>query len=174
MAPVSRVFARPVVLLLVLSVPCHDARPAGAGGHLFVIERNLNANAVAYDVVTTRTGRLDPGSPLRVYWVMRAEQGQMRELDTLERSWAYGYDVRSCGADACTISLRALRTRPIVVEMKGDSPRAITSIDRARAVLRRVFVTVARGGLLPSVESVELFGESCEDASPQYERIAGR
>lgn len=37
------------------------------GGHLFVIERSLNANAVAYDVITTRAGRLDSGSPLRAY-----------------------------------------------------------------------------------------------------------
>ena len=174
MGPVSRVFAWPVLLLLVLVVPCRDARPMDTDGRLFVIERNLNANAVAYDVVTTGTGRLDPGSPLRVYWVMRAEHGQTRELNALERAWAYGYDVGRCGADACTVALRALRSRPIVVEMKGGSPRAVTSIGDGRAILRRVYVTVARGGVFPSVESVELFGESCENASPLYERIANR
>jgi len=174
MAPVSRVLARPVVLLLVFLAPCHEARPAGAGERLFVIERSLNANAVAYDVVTTGTGRLDPGSPLRVYWIMWAERGQVAELSVLERSLAYGYDVRSCASGACTIALRALRYRPIVVEAEGGPPRAVTSIGGARAVLRRVFVTVKHGGPFSGVEAVELFGESCADATPIHERIAGR
>jgi hypothetical protein len=174
MSVVSRALARSALLLLVLVVPCQTARPMDSGGRLFVVERNLNANAVAYDVVTTGAGRLDPGSPLRVYWVMWAERGQMRELSALERSLAYGYDVRSCGTNACTVSLRALRSRPIVVEIAGGAARAVTSIGAGRAVLRRVFVTVAGGGVFPSVESVELFGESCSDASPLYERIAGR
>jgi len=137
-----------------------------------VIERNLNANAVAYDVVTTGTGRLDPGSPLHVYWIMWAERGQTRDLSPLERSWAYGYDVRSCAADACAVSLRALRDRQIVVEMRDGSPRAVTSISNGPAILRRVYVTVAGGGVFPSVESVDLFGESCTDAAPVSERIA--
>ena len=139
-----------------------------------MIERSLNANAVAYDVVTTGTGRLDPGSPLRVYWMMRAERGQVRELSVLERSLAYGYDVRACGARACTIALRALRDRPIVVEAEGDPPRAVMSIGGTRAVLRRVFVTVGRNGPFSGVESIDLFGERCTDATPVNEQIGRR
>jgi hypothetical protein len=49
-----------------------------------VIERSLNANAVAYDVVTTGAGRLDPGSPLRAYWIMWAQRDQVCALNPLE------------------------------------------------------------------------------------------
>jgi hypothetical protein len=80
MPPVSRVLARPGILLLVFAVPCHEARPTDTSGRLIVIERNLNANAVAYDVVTTGTSRLDPGSPLRVYWIMRADSANWARL----------------------------------------------------------------------------------------------
>lgn len=73
-----------VLLVLALVVPCQQARSMGTGGHLFVIERSLNANAVAYDVVTTGAGRLDPGSPLRAYWIMWAQRDQVCALNPLE------------------------------------------------------------------------------------------
>ena len=145
-----------------------------ASGHLFVIERSLNANAVAYDVITTRTGRLDPGSPLRAYWIMWAERGQVSELNAFERSRAYGYDIQTCRSDTCTITLRALRKRPIVVELTDGMPRAVTSIGERKGILHRVFVTLSRTGILPSVDSIELFGESCETASPLHELIVRR
>jgi hypothetical protein len=174
MCTVSRVLARLVLLVFAFVVPCHQARPIDTGGHLFVIERNLNANAVAYDVVTTGTGRLDPGSPLCAYWIMRADRGQVRALNALEWSQAYGYDIQACQDDACTITLRAFRSRPIVVELTGGGPRAVTSIGDRKGILHRVFVTVGRAGILPSVDSIELFGESCETAFPLHERVARR
>jgi hypothetical protein len=174
MGAVSRDPAPPVLLMLAVVAVGSAARAADTGGHLFVIERSLNANAVAYDVVTTGAGRLDPGSPLRAYWIMRAERGQVSPLNALEWSRAYGYDVRTCGRDSCMITLRALRNRPIVVELLGGAPRAVTSIGGSQGILRRVFVTVGRGGILPSVDSIELFGESRETASPLHERIPGR
>lgn len=174
MGAVSRVFARPVLLVLAFVVPCWQARSMDAGEHLFVIERSLNANAVAYDVVTTRTGRLDPGSPLRVYWIMWADRGQVSGLNAFEWSQAYGYNVQACSGDACTITLRALRSRPIVVELARGAPRAVTLIGEEKGILRRVFVTVGRAGIIPSVESIELFGESCETAAELHERIARR
>jgi hypothetical protein len=84
MRTVSRVLARLVLLVLALVVPCQQARSMGTGGHLFVIERSLNANAVAYDVVTTGAGRLDPGSPLRAYWIRWAQRDQVCALNPLE------------------------------------------------------------------------------------------
>ena len=108
------------------------------------------------------------------YWIMWAQRGQVSALNALEWSRAYGYDIQACRDDACTITLRALRNRPIVVELAGGAPRAVTSIGDRKGVLRRVFVTVGRAGILPSVDSIELFGESCEGASPLYERVAGR
>jgi hypothetical protein len=174
MGAVSRVLAWPVLLLVALVVPCWQAQSMDAGGHLFVIERSLNANAVAYDIVTTGSGRLDPRSPLRVYWIMWADRGQVSGLNALEWSQAYGYDVQACSDGACTIRLRALRSRPIFVQFAGGAPRAVTLIGDRKGILHRVFVTVDRGGIIPSVESIELFGESCETASHLHERIGRR
>ena len=170
----GRVLALPVALLTMSLAPGLDAGPAGATRRLFVIERSLNANAVAYDVVTTGTGQLDPGSPLRAYWIMNARCGEVEELTFAERSWAYGYDVRMCDPKRCTVALRALKDRPIVVEIERGEPRAITRIGAEPAVLRSVFVSVRRGGALPVVESLELFGETCVDAAPVSERISRR
>ena len=61
-----------------------------------------------------------------------------------------------------------------MVELSGGAPRAVTTIGGSQGILRRVFVTVGRGGILPSVDSIELFGESRETASPLHERIPVR
>ncbi len=166
-----RRLAQLAVVSVALLVPCRAAAAADTAGHLFVIERNVNSNVVAYDAVTEGPGRLSAASPLRVYWLMNAVHGQVCALNALEWLKAYGYDVRSCDGRACTVALRALKSRLMTIRFVDGEPRAVTAIGSEQGILRRVFVTVDRAGLFPAVRSVELFGESLATAAPLYERL---
>lgn len=140
---------------------------------LFVVERSVNANVVVYEVARDPGGVVDPKRPVHGHWVMWAEDGHREELNAIERRLAYGIDVLGAGAGgAFEIAVRALRERPIEVRAAEECPTARMPISGRPAVLRRVFVQIARGGfLLPKVAYVELHGEDAETKSPVDERI---
>jgi hypothetical protein len=148
-------------------------RAAGQCGPLFVVERSVNANVVVYEAVRAPGGVVDPKRPVHGHWRMWAEDGRMEELNALEKRLAYGIDVLGTGAGGgVEIAVRALRDRRIEVRTAEECPTARMSIQGQPAVLRRVFVQVARGAFfLPKVSYVELHGEVAESRAPVDERI---
>jgi len=174
MKVINRELGLPILLTWLLLAAGHDMSATGTEGHLFVIERSLNANTIAYDVRIDSAGRLDCTTPLHAYWVMSADRGQVEELSPFERACAFGYDIGHCGDDRCEVTLRALRSRPIRIELGGGTARARARIGGHEGILRRVFVSLRRGGLFPRVESIDLCGVSRESGEPLCERIAAR
>lgn len=164
--------ARHAAVLLLLAAA--SARPAASQcAPLFVVERSVNANVVVYEADRAPGGVVDPKRPVRGHWVMWAEDGHREELNAIERRLAYGVDVLGTGAGGgVEIAVRALRERPIEVRTGEECPTARMPIAGRPAVLRRVFVQIARGGFfLPKVAYVELHGEDAETRSPVDERI---
>jgi Domain of unknown function (DUF4833) len=148
-------------------VPC-----SGANEHsqLFRIARSKNANVVVYRAKLRGVG-LDPARPVSAHWLMLAEDGRREELTWAERQLAYGFEVTDVAADRCRVSLLACKDRQLVVERGVEGFRALCRIAGQRAVLQRIFVQTREGGLLPSVQHVDLFGSSLRGA-PLTERLA--
>lgn len=142
-------------------------------GPLFVVERSVNANVVAYEADRAPGGVVDPKRPVRGHWLMLAEDGRREELNAIEKRLAYGVDVLGKAPEGgVEIALRALRERRIDVRTAEDCPTARMPIQGRPAVLRRVFVQVSRGGFfLPKVAYVELHGEDAESGATVEERI---
>lgn len=76
--------------LLLLGTASPAALADEACGPLFTVERNLNANVVVYAAARNADSRLDPKKPVRVFWIMRAEDGRELGLNFFERIRAYG------------------------------------------------------------------------------------
>src|SRR5687767_11479909 len=57
---------------------------------LFYIHRSPNPNTVIYEANLTAGNTIDPNDPVKVYWIRYGEKGQLRELNYLEKSFAYG------------------------------------------------------------------------------------
>jgi len=137
---------------------------------LFVIERSTNANLVAYDA-RIGPGGFDTRSPISVYWILHEDGGRREELSALERRLAYGVRVSHASPDEVVFSLVSLAARPITVRVESGAPIATVEIDGERARLERVYVQAREGGLLPTVEWVELRGFRVGDGGRATERI---
>ena len=162
-----------VLCVLVLAVPLFACAPAPSGvdsKRLFVVERSLNANIVVYDAVRGEDGRLDPAHPVAAYWLLKADKGQRQELNPIEEMLAYGFDVGNEPGGSVTITLKALRDRPIRVQTDGRRVLALTGIAGREAVLTRVFVQTEENSPL-GVKYIELFGLDLRDRTPVHERI---
>lgn len=142
-----------------------------ACGQLFTVERNVNANVVVYEAVHGSDGRLDPKKPVRVFWLMKAEDGRPLALNFFERIRAYGVEAaRGPSPGAFSLKMRAFPNRSLLLREREGCAEVLTDIDGRNAVLSRVFVSATRG-LFPSVAYVDVFGRDSETGFALSERL---
>ena len=161
--------------LLILGTALPPARAVETCGPLFTVERNLNANVVVYEAVRGADGRFDAKKPVRVFWLMKAEDGRELGLNFFERIRAYGVEATgSPEPGVYSLKLRAFPGRSVVLRERGGCAEVVTGIEGKSAVLSRVFVSATKKGLFPSVDFVYVFGTDPESGFPVTERIDTR
>ena len=148
-----------------------DAGPCPA--HLFVIERNKNANIVVYDANLGPAGDFAASEPVKVYWLMNANKGEREELNVVESRRAYGFNVVPGDAPATyTMTFKAGKgKRHLTIRMLNGCPVAIASINGRSGILRKLFVQSTEGLTGPTVQYVELFGDDAENGEPLHEKF---
>src|SRR4051812_9869016 len=57
---------------------------------LFYIQRTKNTNAIVYEVNKTADGKIDQKDPVKVFWIRYATDSTTEELNTIQRTYAYG------------------------------------------------------------------------------------
>src|SRR5262245_27050812 len=139
------------------------AAPTGTAAcppHLFVLARSSNANIVVCDARRLPSGELDASNPARAYWILNTDKGQRAELSSIQWNRAYGFDTRPAKKPGrYRMTFKANLGRGFVVQIVGGCPVAVTRIDGRKTIVRRVFVQVKTTFLVPSVESVTMFGD---------------
>ncbi|HEY7114275.1 MAG TPA: DUF4833 domain-containing protein [Thermoanaerobaculia bacterium] len=158
---------------LLSAVPAGVRAAAPCADHLFTVERSKNANVVVYDAKRDASGELDPAGPVEEYWILNADQGQRQELSRVERERAYGVDVAP-GLETKTfvLTFKAQKKRAFTVRMHDGCPEVLTRIHGHEAVLSRIYVKSKEGGLMPRVESIELFGHDAATGETVKEKFA--
>jgi hypothetical protein len=132
---------------------------------LFALERSLNANIVVYEANLNGDGSFASKSPVQVYWIRLADDGRREELNFIEKSKAYGVDVTpEKETGALTMSIRSLPKRPMRIIREEGKAVAVLPVCGQEAILKKVFVKSKKGGLMPGVEYVDLFGVTREGA----------
>lgn len=162
----SRFLLSPVLVFLAL-----QAGPAGGAcsPRLFAIERSKNANIVVYDV-QLQAGRYDTREPVSAYWLMKAEKGQREELNLVEKTQAYGFEVRT-EPSGLRMTMKALKERPARLVVAKGCPRAIMTIAEQDAFVGRIYIKT-REGSDSAVEFIELSGRAVRDGRALRERIS--
>jgi hypothetical protein len=139
---------------------------------LFVIERSANKNVVYYVAQLTRDGTLDPKEPVIAYWIMLANGGHREELTFVEKQLAYGFTIQpDPSGRGYRMALAADREREITVYQKDDKVTAEIMISGRPAILTKLFVNSNDGGILPSVNYIELFGRDIMTGEQRYEKL---
>lgn len=151
--------------------------PPQAPQRLFYVQRSGNTNTIVYDANTVENGRLfNHKQPILVYWLRYAEQGQVAPLNYLQRTLAYGVDVRALSSQASEYEFNVVsypkRKLRLVIDA-GGRPHALLQIDGKTAWLNHVFVKIEgrKVGIVPDVKYVELFGTDPRTGSAVYEKF---
>lgn len=140
--------------------------------HLFYIERSKNANIVQYDAQVGADGKLFKKDPVVAYWVRLAEQGQVKELNWLQKTFAYGFKTKlNDNGETAELDMRADVGREINVVLNGDLYRATCVIDGTLSYFHKMYIDATRHGLSVTVHYVELYGEDIETGEARYEKV---
>lgn len=144
---------------------------------LFFVQRTGNTNTIVYDANTVENGsKFDSKQPIRVYWLRYDEQGQVAPLSYLQRTLAYGVEVRPAkgrpGEFEFNVVSYPKRKMRLLIDARKQ-PRAQMEISGQDAWLNRVFVKIEgkKVGIIPNVKYVELFGTDAASGKSLYERF---
>ena len=147
---------------------------AGAPGRqaLFKIERNKNANIVQYDAQIGADGKLLKKEPVVVYWIRLAEKGQVEELSWVQKTFAYGFNVKHDPKnDTLELDMKADIGRPITVQRAGDGYRATAQIEGSNAYIGKIFIHATGKGMSTTVNYIELHGDDAKTGEKRFEKI---
>jgi hypothetical protein len=150
-------------------LPALTARADGLTA-LFQIERSKNTNEIHYAAQVGKDGALDAKEPVAAFWVMKAEDGRREGLSFMERKMAYGFDITARGAE-WDLKLAAAPERAIKLLYVGGHWRAQTTLNGKSAYLKRIFIQTKEGGVMPTVVSVDLYGDDAATGKPIQEHV---
>ncbi|HJV18648.1 MAG TPA: DUF4833 domain-containing protein [Sediminibacterium sp.] len=149
--------------------------PANIKNQLFYLQRTTNTNTVIYALNVNAAGKLDESTPVKVFWIRYPEGGMRKELNFIQKAFAYGTMSEKNKDDSYTIQLVAYRKKELYLRRSpmGSSYRMYTLINRRNAELNRVFIRIDPGGTLfkPNVVYIELRGTDIATGKTIIERF---
>jgi hypothetical protein len=139
---------------------------------LFYIHRSTNPNTVVYEVRLTEKNVIDSRNPVKVYWIRYGEKGQYRELNYIEKTFAYGVKPEPIDDKLYRVQFVASKDKSfqVSVDERGQA-LAMMVIGGKRSKLTKIFVQVAEDGWWPKVAYVEFFGVDMGTSQPAYEKM---
>lgn len=127
---------------------------------LFYVQRTSNTNTIMYDLNIKKDGTLDTESPVHVYWIRYADDGKKKELNYIQRKFAYGINSKKLGNDAWDLRFVSYGKVPLTLKKATDNNYYVyTKINNQQAILKKIFLKIDGGTFwVPNVVYVELKG----------------
>ncbi|MFD1187225.1 DUF4833 domain-containing protein [Pontibacter rugosus] len=134
--------------------------PKNIKGMMFYVQRDPNTNTVVYELNKTPQGTLDEKDPIHPFWIRYPEGGVHKELNYIQRKFAYGLHTKKLGKDNYELKFVCYDKLALYLRKNADGEYHVYAmINRKEAILDRVFVRVEGGTFwVPNVLYVELKG----------------
>ncbi|GGN02283.1 hypothetical protein GCM10010967_41150 [Dyadobacter beijingensis] len=140
---------------------------------LFYIQRDPNTNTICYQLNVDKQGRLSEKNPVNTFWIRYPEGGVKKDLNYLQRKFAYGINSKAIGN--ASYELRSVAYSKLPLYLRRDNRNeyhVYTSIDRRECILKRVFIRIDGGTFWsPNVLYIELKGTEIATGKTIIQRI---
>ncbi|TAG32074.1 MAG: DUF4833 domain-containing protein [Sphingobacteriia bacterium] len=149
--------------------------PSNIPNQLFYLQRTTNTNTIIYALNTNSKGVLDDSNPIKIFWIRYSEGGMRKELNLIQRTFAYGTMSEKNNDGSFSIRLVAYKKHELVLrKLPTESGyRIFTLINKKYAILNRVFIRIDAGGSLfkPNIVYIELKGTELATGKTIVERF---
>lgn len=141
---------------------------------LFYIQRDPNTNTICYELNVNDQGQLDEENPVHPFWIRYPEGGGRKELNYLQKKFAYGIIVKKAGKDYFQLKSVAYSKTPLYLK-KGTNNKyqVYMAINQKQCVLTKIFVRIEGGTFwVPNVRYIEVTGTDPATGKTVVERIS--
>jgi phosphatidylglycerophosphate synthase len=127
---------------------------------LFYMQRTPNSNTIIYDLNIQKDGKLDEDEPVNVYWIRYADGGEKKDLNYIQRKFAYGIKVKNLGNDKYSIhSVAYAKKEMFLMKSPSGDYHVYAKIGNTMAILNRIYLQIEGGTFwFPNVVYIELKG----------------
>jgi len=156
-----------------LSNPDTFPVPSNVSGLLFYIQRDPNTNTIVYELNTDARGNLSEKEPVHTFWIRYPEGGMRKDLNFLQRKFAYGINSKAIGNGNYELRSVAYTKLPLYLRKDGKSQYHVyTDINNKKCILNRVFIRIEGGTFWsPNVLYIELKGVDLATGKTIVQRI---
>ncbi|TDE11316.1 DUF4833 domain-containing protein [Dyadobacter psychrotolerans] len=134
--------------------------PSNIPGLLFYIQRDPNSNTIVYELNTDKAGRISDKEPVHTFWIRYPEGGMRKDLNYLQRKFAYGINTKPIGNG--NYELRSVAYSKLPLYLRRDVKNqyhVYADIGNRKCILNRVFIRIDGGSFWsPNVLYIELKG----------------
>ncbi|NIJ53146.1 DUF4833 domain-containing protein [Dyadobacter arcticus] len=147
--------------------------PRNIPGLLFYIQRDPNANTICYQLNLDEQGQLREKEPVHTFWIRYTDGGTRRELNYLQKKFAYGINFKSTGNSSYELTSVAYSKLPMSLRKdKKNIYHVYANIDKKECILSRVFIRIDGGTFWsPNVLYIELKGTETATGKTVIQRI---
>ena len=148
--------------------------PKGVANQLFYLQRDPNTNTVIYQLNVNGAGQLDQDEPITVFWIRYGEEGQRKNLNFIQRKFAYGLTAKKIAADKYELKFAAYNKVPFTL-MKSSVDNAFhvyTVVANKQIQLARVYLRIEGGTFwVPNVKYIDFQGFDPATHQPITSRV---
>ena len=156
-----------------LSDPDTFPVPSNVKGLLFYIQRDPNTNTIVYQLNTDANGNISDKQPVHTFWIRYPEGGGRRDLNYLQRKFAYGINSKAIGNGS--YELHSVAYSKLALFLRKDVKNqyhVYTDINSKKCVLSRVFIRIDGGSFWsPNVVYIEIKGTEIATGKTIVQRI---
>lgn len=149
--------------------------PANIKNQLFYLQRTTNTNTVVYALNINAKGVLDESTPVKVFWIRYPEGGMQKELNFIQKAFAYGTISRKNKDGSFTIQLVAYKKKEFILKKSpiDNAYKLYTLINNKESEIKRIFIKIDPGGTLfnPNIVYLEMKGKEALTNKPIMERF---
>ncbi|CAG4994019.1 hypothetical protein DYBT9275_01291 [Dyadobacter sp. CECT 9275] len=158
---------------LSLSDPDTFPVPSNVPKLLFYIQRDPNTNTIVYELNQDERGQISEKQPVHTFWIRYPEGGIRKDLNYLQRKFAYGINSRALGNGV--FELRSVAYSKLPMYLRRDVKNqyhVYTDINNKKCMLSRVFIRIDGGSFWsPNVLYIELKGVDIATGKTVVQRI---
>lgn len=142
-------------------------------GLLFYIQRDPNTNTIVYELNMDQKGKVREKEPVNTFWIRYPEGGGRKDLNYLQRKFAYGINSKAIGNG--DFELRSVAYSKLPLYLRRDSKNqyhVYADIGSRKCILSRVFIRIDGGTFWsPNVLYIELKGVEIATGKTITQRI---
>jgi hypothetical protein len=148
--------------------------PKGFSNQLFYLQRDPNTNTIICSLNYDADGKLVEDEPVKVYWVRYADNGEIKDLNYIQRKFAYGIQSEFLGNNQYKLNFVSYKKFPmfLVKSEKDNKYHVYVTVNNKKIKLERIFLRIEGGSFwVPNVKYVEVKGTNSLNDAPVTERL---